>query len=189
MIFYRFYKNKKYRDEFINGEFRFGNLSSYKKINDNTRRDKNEGKTIWKYKFRSCNVYSTGQGLGIFFILSICDESVNMEKMLKKGYKYAVRIQDLQKLHALLNEYYVFDWKIGDIRRVKVNYDRGDDPRGSKDQSLIYSNIHYFQKSQKDAYCHEWRFVMKSEPGTNDNKEFIKINIGNISDYVSPINF
>ncbi len=189
MKYYRFFTEEEHRTEFINGNVRFGNLNFYKNCKDVTRKDKDEGKTIWKRKLGSNDVLSTGEGLGTFFIVSICDENVDFKKMLKKGYVCAAKIHDIQKLHELLNKHYTFDWKIGDIRFVKVEYNRGNDPRVSKDHPSVYRNVHYLQKSNEDAYQHEWRLVMKSEPGTNDEKEFTKIKIGNIKDIVSTKDF
>jgi len=232
MKYYRFFRNEKRRDEFIKGNVRFEDLKKYRKIEDEVIRDKDEGKAIVKYKtpirtviidpktklvheeFSLGSMNSSGEVPATFFICSLCDENIDPIKKSKEFKKrYAVIINDIGKIHDLLEKnhaYSSFNRKIGKIKLDKAIYNRGDYlfTDDSKRLPIIYPphNYHFSQKSPEDSDCHEWRFVIKLTPTKNDykliKKEEEKLNkkdtkkddglyikIGDISDYVSPKDF
>lgn len=207
MKYYRFFEKKEYRKKFIDGIVRFGNLKSYRENENEAIRDKDEGKAIVKYKTNSGDMNSSGETPRTFFICSLCDENIDPIKKSKDFKKrYAVIINDIGKIHDLLEKNSSFDRKIGKIELIQVVYNRDDLKRLPIKYPPYY--YHFSQKLLKYSDEHEWRFVMHFLPikkyifrklvfvnGIPCNRlkkqrtygKFIKI--GDIRDYVSTKDF
>lgn len=202
--FYRFFPKKEYRTQFIKGRIRFGSLDLYKKIED-ARRDTDEGSVKGKYQtnvetitidpsgnkiidsqIKFGDMYISGESLNGHYILSLCDDNIDIEKQARKFGQYAVKILDINSLDYRLNKSKKIDSQIGKIKLIKVKYDRDNYLPVTKYQTLPYE-YHFSQKSTLFSDEFEWRFVIITEPKSK-TEDHIEIMIAPVEDIVMPIN-
>lgn len=205
---YRFFKKKEHRDAFLAGAIRFGKLQTYQAIEDEKRKDVDEGEARGKYKtdkliylninkdtgkivgegVRPGDMFISGTSLDHNFIVSLSDENVDLELMANKLGRFVVRINDVYKMLDLLNEKCNLSWKVGRIVLIKVKYDKDNHIEMDQDQHLSYE---YFvaQKSEIFADEHEQRIVLIGSALEEVSDKYVTIEIGTIRDITTQLDF
>lgn len=199
---FKTFKEKNQANDFINkGAFRLGHICTYKKIEDASRKDEEEGKSHYKKRSDSAtlnvlehadgssdcnythgeqNCYDeTPQSIYLF----CCSAPTVNPNLLDKFGKYTVRINQPQNLIRDLNNFFQQNKEIkivGKAHLVEVRYDKGttlpdpDDPI-----KLIYS-----QKPAKFKEEREWRFVIMLDYKCHFKEDFLPVNLNKKLDYL-----
>lgn len=206
--FYRFFSRKEYRDQFIQGLIRFGRLEVYKKIEDQ-RKDVDEGEPRGRYNtdrlmflnisnetgkiagggYKKGEVNISGNSFNSFFIVSLSEENADLEILSKKFGKYAVKINNIQKLLDLLNQNCKVSWKVGKILLAQVRYNKDGYIVMGQDDHLPFE-YYFAQKHETFAEEREWRIVLTGsaiEEIEDKNKEYLTLEIGSIGDITTII--
>ncbi len=204
---YRFFNQKDHRDQFIQGLIRFGRLEAYKEIEDEQRKDKDEGDPRGKYKtdkqiylkisnqtgkvvehgIKLGDINISGYSPNNFFIVSATDEKVNVEKISEKFGKYVVKINNPQKLLDLLNKNRKFPWSVGKIVLERVKYDKDNYLEIEESNPHLPFGYYYAQKPQMFSDEMEWRFVLIGSGIDELEDKFVVIEIGSIENIITRI--
>lgn len=207
MKLYRFFKKKNYRDEFLTGAIRFGKLQVYKSIEDEKRRDIDEGEARGKYKTDKLayltvdkntgkvihkgvtqgDMSISGTSLDHNFILCLSDENVDLKLIADKLGRFVVVINDVDKMLDLLNKKCRIPWKVGRIVLMQVKYDK--DKYIEMDKESQHLPFEYFvaQKPETFADEHEQRIVLTGSAIEDVSDEYITIEIGDIKDIATKL--
>lgn len=204
---YRFFDKKKYRNQFLKGLIRFGRLEVYKEIEDQ-RKDVDEGEPRGIYKtdrmivlnigketgkatggeYKKGEVNISGYSPNSFFIVAMSDEKANLEFLSKKFGKYAVKINDVEKLLDLLNQNCKVSWKAGKILLAQVRYDKDGYITIGKDNHLPFE-YYFAQKAESFAQEYEWRIVLTGSGIDKTDEKVVFIEIGSLDEVASKVDF
>ncbi len=207
-ILYRFFKKKKYRDQFIRGLIRFGSLDTYKEIEDQ-RRDLDEGVPKGKYTtnklmflkinnvtgkvvdkgYKSGDINISGYSPNSFYIVSMSDDKADLEFLSKKFGKYAVKINDIEKLVNLVNQKCNIPWNVGKIKLAQVKYDKDKYITMEKNSPHLPVEYYFTQKSETYAHEFEWRIVLTGSAIDQSDEKFVVIKVGSLHEIVSRVDF
>ena len=174
----------KYAEQFMNnGTFRMGCLRSYRKIEDESRRDPTEGsghtkepgivtvgyfspnpaeKTIWTREkgYQEHHIEAGNQ----IFCFCTCSQEVNLNYMSKR-FKYVVKINNPKKFAEDINDYFFNNGQNFLIWGCKVVYNKGQ-----KLEKQLATNerldLPYKQKDEKFHDDCEFRIVAIKRSGT-----------------------
>lgn len=204
---YRFFKKKEYRDQFLKGSIRFGRLKVYQDIEDENRRDSDEGQPRGKYRtdkqiylkisnktgkvvekgFKTGDIDISGYSPNIFFIACLSDKNVDLKLLSGKFGRYVVKINDPQKLVESINKKCKFLWNVGRILLEGVIYDKDKYILMEKNNPHLPVKYYYAQKSEVFANEHEWRIVLTGSAIEEINQDYVTIEIGSIENIASSI--
>lgn len=203
---YRFFDKKEYRNQFLQGSVRFGRLEVYKEIEDQ-RKDIDEGEPRGKYKtdklqfinisretgkatgsgFKSGEVDISGYSPNSFFIVSMSDSRVDLEFLSKKFGKYAVKINDIEKLLDLLNRNCKIPWKVGKIILEQVKYDK--DGYLTMEDSHLPFRYYFAQKPESFSAEYEWRVALTGSGIDEKDEKFVFIEVGALDGIAEALDF
>ena len=194
-------------DQFLRGFIRFGNLEVYRGIEDEKRRDIDEGKARGKYKtdklmylkisndtgrvvergLKTGDIFISGDSPNKFFIVSLVDEKADLKTLSKKFGEYVIRFNDIEKFLELLNRNCTFPWKVGRIILEQVKYDKDNYITMEENNPHLPFGYHFAQKPEIFAEECEWRIVITGSAIEEVNEEYVTIEIGSLEETVSII--
>lgn len=204
---YRFFREKERMDQFLQGFIRFGKLEVYREIEDEKRRDVDEGKTRGKYKtdklmylkisndtgrviergLKTGDIFITGDSPNKFFIVSLVDERADLKTLSKKFGKYVIRVNDVENFLELLNKNCNFSWKVGRIILEQVKYDKDNYVTMEEHNPHLPFGYHFAQKSEIFAEECEWRIVITGSAIEAVDDKYVTIEVGSLEEIVSII--
>lgn len=205
---YRFFKKKDYMRQFLQGSIRFGSLDEYRQIEDEKRRDVDEGRARGKYKtdkirylkisnetgkvieggYKPGDIFITGDSPNKYFIVAFSDERANL-KMLSEKFesKYVVKIKNPRKLLDLLNRNCNFSWKVGRVILEQVKYDKDNYITMEGDNPHLPFGYHFAQKPESFVDECEWRIVITGIAIEEVNEKYPTVETGSIEDISSVV--
>lgn len=204
---YKFFDNKEYMGQFLQGSIRFASLEVYKKIEDEKRKDIDEGRARGKYRtdkmmylkisnetgkvvergYKPGDISITGDSPNKYFIFALSDERADLKALSEKFGKYVVKIKDIQKLLDLLNKNCKFSWRVGRIILEQVKYDKDNYIAMDGNSPHLPVGYHFAQKPERYSHECEWRLVVTGSAIEEINEEYPRVEVGSIEDIASVI--
>lgn len=190
---YKGFSKENYAIDFLKkGKLRLGLLEYYKTIEDETRRDRSEGKSesIVKKYLPELTLYLKGKHINPLYLFCTSGPNVDLN-YIKANWPFVVKISDPEKLKNSIDNNKPLNTKMKMTNRCKIEeirYTKGEiveiDPN-----SIEAVKLSYAQKPRSYEKECEYRYIVTALPPKDHNSDlYIDYELGHEIYYASLVN-